>query len=154
MLARTTSRTGPDESSARQALVVWRRDDRWWCCTRRSRPGRARSPLARQRIERAGGDPARVTVVAVTKGFGPDVVARARRLGQIDFGENYAGDLLAKRGAADDGCRWHYLGAVQRNDRAQARARGSISGRASTGWWRASGSPDARPVPGCSCRST
>jgi hypothetical protein len=32
----------------------------------------------RQRIERAGGDPTRVRVIAVTKGFGPDAVRAAR----------------------------------------------------------------------------
>ena len=70
---------------------------------------------ARERIERAGGDPSRITVVAVTKGFGSDVVARARRLGQLDFGENYASDLLTKSGCeAGAGSQWHYLGAVQR----------------------------------------
>jgi pyridoxal phosphate enzyme (YggS family) len=69
----------------------------------------------RDRIERAGGDPHRVTVVAVTKGFGPEVVRSARGLGELDFGENYASDLLVKA-AADVGgeVRWHYLGAVQR----------------------------------------
>jgi uncharacterized pyridoxal phosphate-containing UPF0001 family protein len=82
---------------------------------------------ARQRIERAGGDPGRITLIAVTKGFGPDVVAQARALGHVDFGENYTVDLLRKAEAlgpaaadaahateAPDGVRWHYLGAVQR----------------------------------------
>jgi pyridoxal phosphate enzyme (YggS family) len=69
---------------------------------------------ARERIERAGGDPGRITIVAVTKGFGADVVARARRIGVADFGENYANELLAKAGDAGRGVRWHYLGAVQR----------------------------------------
>jgi pyridoxal phosphate enzyme (YggS family) len=75
---------------------------------------------ARQRIERAGGDPERITLIAVTKGFGPEVVAQARALGHTDFGENYTIDLVRKaeslaveRGTAD-GVRWHYLGAVQR----------------------------------------
>ena len=75
----------------------------------------ARFAHVRQRIERAGGDPARVTVVAVTKGFGPEVVAQARALGHVDFGENYAVDLARKAESLPaDGTRWHYLGAVQR----------------------------------------
>lgn len=73
---------------------------------------------ARERIERAGGDPDRITMIAVTKGFGPDVVAQARSLGQADFGENYTVDLARKAEAlapgSPDGVRWHYLGAVQR----------------------------------------
>ena len=80
----------------------------------------ARFARVRGRIERAGGDPGRITLVAVTKGFGPEVVAEARALGHADFGENYTVDLVRKAeslavapGAAD-GVRWHYLGAVQR----------------------------------------
>jgi pyridoxal phosphate enzyme (YggS family) len=74
----------------------------------------------RQRIERAGGDPENITLVAVTKGFGPEVVAQARILGQVDFGENYTIDLVRKAEAlARDPTpaaevRWHYVGAVQR----------------------------------------
>ena len=79
-----------------------------------------RFALARRRIERAGGDPERITLVAVTKGFGPEVVAEARALGHADFGENYTVDLarkaelVARPPGAVDGVRWHYLGAVQR----------------------------------------
>lgn len=74
----------------------------------------------RQRIERAGGDPARVRVIAVTKGFGIDAVRAALDVGLHDVGENYAAELVAK--ASDprpDGVVWHFLGAVQRNKVAQ-----------------------------------
>ena len=78
----------------------------------------ARFARARQRIERAGGDPDRISLIAVTKGFGPEVVAQARALGHVDFGENYTVDLMRKAEslgpATPDGVRWHYLGAVQR----------------------------------------
>jgi uncharacterized pyridoxal phosphate-containing UPF0001 family protein len=88
----------------------------------------ARFARARERIERAGGDPDRITMIAVTKGFGPDVVAQARSLGHVDFGENYTVDLARKAAALEaaaleaaalapaspDDVRWHYLGAVQR----------------------------------------
>ena len=78
----------------------------------------------RQRIERAGGDPERVTLVAVTKGCGPEVVARSRELGQVDFGENYTVDLVRKAESLPaEGARWHYLGAVQRTT---ARKLGSV----------------------------
>jgi uncharacterized pyridoxal phosphate-containing UPF0001 family protein len=69
----------------------------------------------RQRIERAGGDPALVRVVGVTKGFGTDAVRAAREAGLGDLGENYAGELVAKAPAVDDAVLWHFLGALQRN---------------------------------------
>ena len=92
----------------------------------------------RRRIADAGGDPAAVRVVAVTKGFGPEAVRAALSAGIADVGENYAQELLSKVDAlraagtgaagngeggrarahdhgADLGVRWHFLGAVQRN---------------------------------------
>lgn len=81
----------------------------------------------RARIERAGADPDRVTLVAVTKGFGPDAVRHALDLGLHDVGENYAQELLAKAeagaapaggapsGGADPAVRWHFIGRLQRN---------------------------------------
>ncbi|HLJ07427.1 MAG TPA: YggS family pyridoxal phosphate enzyme [Acidimicrobiia bacterium] len=84
-------------------------------------PGRIAARLAqvRDRIERAGGDPGTVTVLAVTKGFGPGAVEAAWAAGLAEVGENYAQELLAKRealaGRGPDGQRWHFLGAVQTN---------------------------------------
>jgi uncharacterized pyridoxal phosphate-containing UPF0001 family protein len=85
---------------------------------------RAAAGLARVRgrIADAGGDLARVRVVAVTKGFGPEAALAALELGILDLGENYAAELVSKadavstsRDAAGRGTvRWHYLGAVQR----------------------------------------
>ncbi len=74
-----------------------------------------RLTAVRRRIERAGGDPTRVRVVGVTKGFGPDAVRAARQAGLTDLGENYAAELVAKAAAVDDAVVWHFLGAVQRN---------------------------------------
>ena len=68
----------------------------------------------RARIAAAGGSPDDVTVVAVTKGRGPDAVAAAMAAGLGDVGENYADDL-AEKAASFDECRWHFLGHVQRN---------------------------------------
>jgi PLP dependent protein len=69
----------------------------------------------RRRITDAGGDPARVTIVAVTKGFGAEAVDAAAGAGLVDVGENYAQELLAKAGQVESNVRWHFLGAVQRN---------------------------------------
>lgn len=69
----------------------------------------------RRRVEEAGGDPDRLRIVAVTKGFGADAVDAARRAGLADVGENYAQELAAKAPAAPAGTRWHFLGPVQRN---------------------------------------
>jgi len=74
----------------------------------------------RERIARAGADPERVRVVAVTKGFGADAVRAAVGAGLRDVGENYAAELEAKAEALEAdpvpvGVVWHFLGAVQRN---------------------------------------
>ena len=68
----------------------------------------------RARIHDAGGDPLRLTVVAVTKGFGAEAVAAAIEAGCTDIGENYAAELLAKAPAAA-AARLHFLGGIQRN---------------------------------------
>lgn len=74
----------------------------------------ARLEVVRERIVRAGGDPARTSIVAVTKGQPHEAVAAARAAGLIDLGENYAQELTAKARHAE-GVRWHMLGHVQRN---------------------------------------
>ncbi len=58
-----------------------------------------RLTAVRSRIERAGGDPARIRVVGVTKGFGPEAVRAASGAGLRDLGENYAAELVAKAAA-------------------------------------------------------
>jgi len=75
----------------------------------------ARTKAARARIERAGGDPDAVRIVAVTKAFGPAEVAAAFEAGLTEFGENYADELVTKWATVGRGARWHFLGAVQRN---------------------------------------
>jgi len=67
------------------------------------------------RITRAGGDVNAITVVAVTKDFGPEAVNAALDNGLVDVGENRADQLVAKAGAITGDLRWHYLGRVQRN---------------------------------------
>lgn len=82
----------------------------------------ARLAAVHDRIRAAGGDPARTTVCAVTKGFGADAVVDAVRAGLLDVGENYAQEMLAKvaeLATRDDDPpitpRWHVIGRLQRN---------------------------------------
>jgi hypothetical protein len=78
---------------------------------------RRRLADVRARIESAGGDPDRVTVVAVTKGFGPEAIEAALAAGLTDVAENYAQELAAKAAAFGDEprLRWHFVGRLQRN---------------------------------------
>ena len=65
--------------------------------------------------ERAGRNPGEITVVAVTKTHGPDVVVEAIRAGISDIGENRMQEFLRKEGAIDLPCRWHLVGHLQTN---------------------------------------
>lgn len=76
---------------------------------------RERLASVRERMEQVGIDPTTVTVVAVTKGFGPDAVRAAFDAGVCDVGENYAQELVAKAPDVPTAVRWHFLGAPQRN---------------------------------------
>lgn len=78
---------------------------------------RARLDAVRERIVAAGGDPQRITVVAVTKGLGVDAVEAARAAGAVHVGENYAQELVAKAGALLPGPApvWHFIGGLQTN---------------------------------------
>ncbi|MFN8039273.1 MAG: YggS family pyridoxal phosphate-dependent enzyme [Acidimicrobiales bacterium] len=78
----------------------------------------ARADAVRQRIADAGGDPERVRLLAVTKGFGPEVAAAALAAGLADLGESYAQELVAKAPVLAGGPvapRWHLIGRLQRN---------------------------------------
>jgi len=76
----------------------------------------ARLAEVRARIERAGGDPGGIEVVAVTKGFPVAAVDVALALGLRHVGENYAAELVGKAAAYAPGTgpRWQFLGAIQR----------------------------------------
>ncbi len=85
-------------------------------------PGDVARRLARlhERIADAGGDPDAVRVVAVTKGFGPEVVTAALAVGVVDVGESYAQELRAKAEALtsaprEAAPRWHFVGRLQTN---------------------------------------
>ena len=82
----------------------------------------ARVAEVRERIRAAAPDPDRVTLVAVTKGFGAAVVRDALAAGLGDIGESYVQELVAKAdelaaepGPAGAGPRWHAIGRLQRN---------------------------------------
>jgi hypothetical protein len=79
-----------------------------------------RLDVVRARIVAAGGDPAVVRVVGVTKTFGPDAVIAASRAGITDIGENYADELVYKARLISTSMpslmvKWHFLGGLQRN---------------------------------------
>ena len=69
----------------------------------------------RARIERAGGDPDGVKVLAVTKTFGPDAVREAVAAGLVDCGESRAQELLSKAPEVPAEVRWHFVGRLQTN---------------------------------------
>ena len=64
--------------------------------------------------EAAGRDPDAVQVVAVTKGFGTDVVRAARAAGLSRFGENRVQEAIPKLEAVPD-AEWHLVGRLQAN---------------------------------------
>lgn len=73
-----------------------------------------RLAAVRARIARAGGDPERVTVVGVTKGFDASAVHAAVAAGLVDLGESYAQEMVQKLDA-EPSVRWHWVGRLQRN---------------------------------------
>jgi pyridoxal phosphate enzyme (YggS family) len=79
---------------------------------------RSRVQVVHERIAAAGGDPDAVTLLAVTKGFGPEVAMAAAAAGMVDLGENYAQELVAKAPIVAEShpeVRWHAIGRLQRN---------------------------------------
>ena len=64
---------------------------------------------------RAGRDPARITLVAVSKTATDEQVLEAYREGHRDFGENRAGDLVARAARLPGDIRWHFVGRLQGN---------------------------------------
>jgi pyridoxal phosphate enzyme (YggS family) len=65
--------------------------------------------------ERAGRDPASVTLLAVTKGQPPEVVNEAARLGLTLFSENKIQEAKAKIPLCSGKIRWHMIGHLQTN---------------------------------------
>ena len=78
----------------------------------------ARLAAVRESIERArqrGGFGQTVTVVAVTKTYGPDAPLAAWQAGLRDVGENRVQEAMAKMAQVDAPLRWHLIGHLQRN---------------------------------------
>ncbi len=74
----------------------------------------------RERVQKAlrtaGRGSDEVTVVGITKTFGPEVVRTVIEAGIADIGENRVQELLEKQDALGTGaCRWHLVGPLQRN---------------------------------------
>lgn len=67
-----------------------------------------------ERIRRAGGDPDRITIVAVTKGFGADVCREALASGLRVLGENRVQEATKKMEEVQ-GAEWHLIGHLQTN---------------------------------------
>jgi pyridoxal phosphate enzyme (YggS family) len=82
-------------------------------------PVAARVAAVREQIaaaaRRAGRDPTAVTLVAVTKTFGPEVARLAVEAGVLDLGENRVQEAEPKVRALPAGVRWHLIGHLQRN---------------------------------------
>jgi pyridoxal phosphate enzyme (YggS family) len=78
----------------------------------------ARLGAVRESIERArqrGGHGQTVTIVAVTKTYGPDAPVAAWAAGLRDVGENRVQEALAKQAAVEVPVNWHLIGHLQRN---------------------------------------
>jgi PLP dependent protein len=74
-----------------------------------------RARIARA-ADRAGRDPASITLVAVSKTFPADAVRAAVDAGQRDFGENKVQEALEKMDQTSDlPIRWHLIGHLQSN---------------------------------------
>jgi PLP dependent protein len=56
-----------------------------------------------------------VTLVAVSKTFGADLIGEAYRLGARNFGENYVQEAIAKIDSLGIDVKWHFLGHLQKN---------------------------------------
>ena len=73
-----------------------------------------------QAAKAAGREPEAVSLLAVSKTFGPDVVITAADAGQTAFGENYVQEAIDKIAAVqslrpDLHLEWHFIGPIQSN---------------------------------------
>jgi pyridoxal phosphate enzyme (YggS family) len=73
-----------------------------------------------QSCQTAGREPASVTLLAVSKTFGADVVIEAADAGQVGFGENYLQEAVNKLAEVyklrpDLHLEWHFIGPIQSN---------------------------------------
>ncbi|NTV15045.1 MAG: YggS family pyridoxal phosphate-dependent enzyme [Desulfobulbaceae bacterium] len=85
---------------------------------------RANLEEIRNRIDRAarkaGRDPERVRLVAVSKKVSVELLREAMDYGQHLFGENYLQEAEVKIAELGSGCEWHFIGHLQSNKATQA----------------------------------
>ena len=75
----------------------------------------------------AGREPSSVSLLAVSKTWPADDVRDLAGLGQLDFGENRAQELMDKAGGLTDlPLRWHFVGQLQRNKAAAVARLGAV----------------------------
>jgi pyridoxal phosphate enzyme (YggS family) len=75
----------------------------------------------------AGRDPGSISLLAVSKTWPPADVRALAGLGQLDFGENRAQELVGKAAElADLPLRWHFVGQLQRNKAAAVARLGAV----------------------------
>jgi pyridoxal phosphate enzyme (YggS family) len=85
-----------------------------------------RSMIIRDNLERvrerigkaahkAGRSESEITIVGVTKTFGPEIVTAAVEAGIEDIGENRIQEFLTKADEVNVPCRWHLVGHLQTN---------------------------------------
>ncbi len=75
----------------------------------------------------AGRDPSSVALLAVSKTWPADAVRALAALGQRDFGENRAQELLGKAAEIPElPLRWHFIGQLQRNKAAAVARLGAV----------------------------
>jgi pyridoxal phosphate enzyme (YggS family) len=85
----------------------------------------------RARIDAAAGavgrDPGSVALLAVSKTWPAADIRALADLGQVDFGENRAQELIAKAAELGDlAVRWHFVGQLQRNKAAAVARLGAV----------------------------
>jgi len=70
-----------------------------------------------QAVRRAGRDPGKIALMAVSKTFPPERIREAYAAGQRLFGENRVQEFAGKAGALRDlsGAEWHMIGHLQSN---------------------------------------
>ena len=86
---------------------------------------RVREKIARA-AEQTGRSVSDITIIAVTKTFGPEIVETAVRGGIIDIGENRVQEFLSKAEHVSLDCRWHLIGHLQTNKVNKAAGRFSL----------------------------
>jgi pyridoxal phosphate enzyme (YggS family) len=64
---------------------------------------------------RAGRKPSEISLVAVSKTFGNELIKEAYHAGLTDFGENYIQEGVTKTESLDIKPRWHFIGHLQKN---------------------------------------